>query len=147
MPQVSKKYVAKDIEKRIFEVFEKTLTDLKDKDEVKNFIADIFTPTEKIMFSKRLAIAVLLAKGYDYREIGGVLKVSSTTINSILKQQSINGQGYKKAVEKILRNEALQEIFMDLTKLLAKGISHPSQWGKVDSYYSFKKKKLKEREV
>lgn len=147
MPQVSKKFLAKDIEQRIFQVFEETLTGLKDKSEVKNFISDLFTPTEKIMLAKRLAVAVLLSKNYNYREICDLLNVSASTINSVLKQQSINGQGYQKAVERILRNEGIREIFLDLEKLLAKGLSHPSRWQKVDSYYSYQKKKLKDRAV
>lgn len=147
MPQVSKRYLATDIGKRIFEVFEKTLIDLRDKNEVKNFIADIFTPTERIMFSKRLAIAVLLTKGYDYRTISSILKVSFATINSVLKQQTINGSGYKAATEKILTSEALEKVFLEITKGFAKIISHPARWKSIDSHYEWKKRKLGDRKV
>lgn len=147
MPQVSKKFLQKDVEKRMYEVFEKGIADLKKTEDVKNFIADILTSTERVMLSKRLAIAVLLAKGYDYRAIGDILKVSSATINSVIKQHLISGKGYKTVVEKILQNEELQKFFIDLTKNFAKLISHPSRHKRVDSYYNFKKKQLEDLEI
>lgn len=147
MPQVSKKFLQKDIEKRMYQVFEKAIADLKKTEEIKDFIADILTPTERIMLSKRLAIAVLLAKGYDYRQIGDILKVSSTTVGSVIKQHLIGGDGYKVVVDKILQSEELQKLFIDLTKNFAKLISHSSRHKRVDSYYNFKKKQLEDSKI
>ena len=44
------------------------------------FFDDLLTPTERIMFSKRLAILYLLAKGYTVRSIQEMLRVSPSTV-------------------------------------------------------------------
>lgn len=75
------------------------------------------------MIAKRLAIAVLLAKGYDYRTISQTLKVSATTINAVLKQQSLDGRGYQNVVDKILRDEELKSFYLKLTKHLGQILS------------------------
>src|SRR3989338_9528747 len=111
----------------MFEVFEKTFLELKSVEEARLLLGDLLTPTEKIMLAKRLAIAVLLAKDYDYRQINQVLKVSFTTILAVMKQQVIDGRGYRKAVDKILHKENLEEFFADLTKNIAKVLDpHPA---------------------
>ena len=118
----------------MFEVFEQSLAGLKKADELRNFIHDLLTPTEKVMLSKRLSIAVLLAKGYDYRTISGLLKVSTSTILSVVRKQSIFGEGYRLVVGKVIRNEELEKFFLDLEKTLGKIISsHPARWRRIDS--------------
>src|SRR3989338_9398310 len=106
MPQVSKKLLARKIEIRMFTVLEKAVADLKSGEDIRNFLDDLLTPTEKVMLAKRLAIAVLLAKDYNYRQICDVLKLSSNTVTSVLKHQVINGRGYAAVVKKILRDES-----------------------------------------
>lgn len=120
----------------MFEVFEKTFIDLKSVEDARLLLGDLLTRTEKIMIAKRLAIAVLLAKGYDYRSIINILKVSFTTINAILKQQVIDGRGYKKAVDKILKNESLDDFYTQLTKNIAKLLApHPASRKRIEASY------------
>ena len=65
MTQVSKYPLSKDVYDKIFEIFLKTLINIKNKNEGRNLIKDFFTPTERIMFAKRLGIALLLEKNYN----------------------------------------------------------------------------------
>lgn len=139
MPQISKRIPSQVVEERMFEVFEKTFLDLKSVEDARLLLGDLLTRTEKIMMAKRLAIAVLLAKDYDYRSIINILKVSFTTINAILKQQVIDGRGYKKAVDKILKNESLDEFYTRLAKNISKVLSpHPASHKRIEASYQNK---------
>lgn len=142
MPQVSRRLLARRIEKRMFEAFEGAVANLRKSEDIRNFIDDLLTPIEKIMLAKRLAIAVLLAKGYNYRQVSDALKLSSNTIAAVLKHQLINGQGYSVVVNKILKDEAARKFFLDLEKTVSKLVSHPSRHKSLDLEYSFKKKDL-----
>lgn len=116
----------------MYKVFEDAVAHLRNRGDIQNFISDLLTPTEKIMLSKRLAIAVLLAKGYNYRQVCQILKISSGTINAVIKHQLINGAGYKVIVNKILRDEDLQKFFLDIEKTVSKLITHPGRHGSID---------------
>lgn len=80
MTQISKHRLQGNTLERTFELFVQTLLNIKDKETTKNFINGFFTPTEKIIFAKRIAIYVMLAKGNSYESIRTVLKVSPPTI-------------------------------------------------------------------
>ena len=136
MPQISKKFLNKAVEKRLFEVFEQAFLNLKSVAEAREFLNDLLTPTEKIMIAKRLAIAVLVEKGYDYRAIIRILKVSFTTINAVLKQQTIDGRGYHRIVDKILRKESLDKFYLELSKGFAKITNpHPASRRRTEAHY------------
>lgn len=119
MPQVSKYPIAQDVYNRIFEIFFKTLVGIKDTNEVKEFVEDFLTPTEQIMLAKRLAIAVLLFKKYDYRSIAKILRVSPTTIASVNIFLKYKGKGYRRVVKKILAVEKRDEFWNKLDDLLS----------------------------
>lgn len=61
--------------RRLFQTFHN-----KDQSEIENLMRKLLTPSEIEIFSKRIAVAVLLEMGADYREIGDLLKVSKSTI-------------------------------------------------------------------
>jgi uncharacterized protein YerC len=124
-------------------VFVKAIADLRKTKDVEFFIADLLTPTEKIMIAKRLSIAILVAKGYDYRSISDILKVSSATIQSVNKQIMIDGRGYKKVVAKILKDDELSKFFLDLEESVAKLLAgHPAGKGRVEAAYAKKWRKF-----
>lgn len=118
MTQVSKYPISKDVADRIFEVFIKSLQSVRNSVEAEDFAYDLFSPTEKIMLAKRIAIAFLLLKGYQYREISKMLRVSLTTIGSVnltLKQ----GRGaYQKILERIAKEEKLEDFFINVAEKL-----------------------------
>lgn len=133
MPQVSKNRVAKDVEKRMFEVFWESVSGLKNSSAVEEFFSELLTPTEKIMLAKRLSIAVLLLKGYDYRDISSILKVSYATISRVSGWLKYSGEGYKKVVEKMLKKEAWREFLEGIEKVffdLHPQKRHPSEFRK-----------------
>lgn len=131
MPQVSKYPVSRDVYERIFEIFLKTIAGLTTKKQVASFLDEFLSPTEQIMLSKRLAIAFLLAKGYDYRTISKILRVSTNTVGSVAVVYKY-GDIYKKVVDNVLKDEKVEEFWINVgekvTKLLAAGRSKSGTW-------------------
>lgn len=125
MPQVSKYPVSKEVQERMFEIFWETIAGLENAQKASEFFHDLLTPTEKIMLAKRLAIALLLIKGYDYRSIVNTLKVSPTTIGSVRLWFQTAGSGYRKAIEKIIKSEKQEEFFEKIEEVISKFIPPP----------------------
>lgn len=140
MSQISKYPISKEVAERIFDVFAKTLIALKDKPEVESYIGDLFTPTEKIMFSKRIAIAFLLSKGYQYREISTILKVSLTTIGSVSLSLKYGKGGYDRIIKRIAKEEKLEDFFKSIVEKL---LSVPAASGKGGSTWRYLNKEVK----
>jgi uncharacterized protein YerC len=120
MAQVSKYPIHKSVEKRIFEIFRATISHLQSPEDIEEFLHDFLSPVEKIMLAKRLAIAILLAKGYSYPSIRNILRVNPTTIATVSLSLKYSGKGYKKMVEKILSDEKKDKFWQKIEDVLAK---------------------------
>ena len=143
MSKVSKRILNKNLEDRIFEVFIKIIVDLKNPNDVQNFINDLLSPVERIMLVKRLAIAILLTKGYTYEMIDETLKVSHPTIMkvSLGLKYGINN-GYKKVVDNYLKNEKREESIDKIEEILLQ-LSPPKALGSI----AFERKSKKGKEL
>lgn len=135
MPQVSKYPLPKDIEERMFDVFWKTIAQLITKAAVKKFFDDLLSSTEKIMLAKRLAIAILLVKGYDYRTISRILRVSTTTIMLVNTWLKNGGEGYKMVIKRILDEEKSEEFWDNLEEKISNILPPNSRgnWSEIKS--------------
>lgn len=111
MAQVSKYPISEKVYERCWEIFLKTLVNIKNFEDAEKIISDLLTPTERIMFAKRLAIAYLLSKDYEYREISRILRVSSTTISMVNLSLKHGSNGYKQTIEAIVKDEEIKESF------------------------------------
>ena len=120
MTQVSRYPVHKKVEERMFEIFERTIFHLRNSEDINDFLEDFLSPVEKIMLAKRLSIAVLLAKGYKYPTISSILRVTSTTIATVSLSLKYSGKGYKNVVNKILRDEKIDDFWQKMDDILAK---------------------------
>ena len=120
MPQVSKYPLSRNTEFRLYKLFWETIAALNNSVKAEEFFNDLLTPTEKIMLSKRLAIAVMLIRGYDYSSIRSTLRVSPSTIGSISLWLKYSGRGYKKTVEKLLKRERVEKIFETIDSVIEK---------------------------
>ena len=110
MTQVSKYPISKEVYRRCWEIFVKTLISISNSKDADEIITDLLTPTERIMLTKRLAIAYLLTEGYRYREIEKILRVSFQTVAMVNNNLQYGSNGYKKAVGRIRRDEKIKEI-------------------------------------
>ena len=118
MPQVSKYPVPKDVYERAFEVFLKTIARLNTKRQVADFLEEFLSPTEQVMLAKRLAIAFLLSKKYDYREISKILRVSTGTVGRVAMNCE-EGSNFAKVVNKILQDEKIEEFWLTVGEKIA----------------------------
>lgn len=119
MSQVSRRFLDKRLESYLYGNFIRTIANLKDSKEIDDFIGDLLSPIEKTMLIKRLAIALMLTKGYTYEQIDDTLKVSSPTIKNIsfaLKFGKKNG--YSKVIKEIINSQMKEEFFDKIEELL-----------------------------
>ena len=114
MTQISKYPISENVWSRIFEIFLNTFVKIKTAEEADQFISDFLTPTEKIMLAKRLAIAFLLEKGYDYRTIQKIIRVSASTIKSVNTSRKFGSNGYRNLIERIVKEEKLVKFLDDV---------------------------------
>jgi len=115
MAQISKYPISKNVYERIFDIFLETFSKLNSKREVSDFFDEFLTPTEKIMLAKRLAINVLLAKGFEYREISEILRVSSTTITSVSDKYKY-GKTINKITQTLINKEGIEDFWLEIAE-------------------------------
>ncbi len=117
MTQVSKRLLNKNIEARVYKIFSSTIRKLQKDDEVENFLDDLLSPTEKLMLSKRLAIAILLLRQWRYQDISDILKVTFTTIAKVQMWLKSQGKGFNKALEMLEKEEKVEKLIDGIEEL------------------------------
>lgn len=142
MSKISRRYFDKELEDRIFEVFLKTIVDIKTVAEARDFIEDLLSPTEKIMLIKRLAIAILLTKGKTYDYIDHTLKVSRATIMTVSLWLKHGKGGYRKVVDKIIKSQNKEELMDKIEEILLR-LSPPKRFESIE----FEKKRKRGKEL
>src|SRR3989344_3553182 len=144
MSQVSKYPISQAVAQRIFDVLIKSLIKISNTAEAQNLASDLFSPSEKIMLAKRLGIAFLLMKGYQYREIRNILKVSLATIASVSTSLNYGKNGYKAILEKIAREEKLEEFFMGIAEKI---LSIPAKSSKGSRVWKDLQNDIRQRKI
>lgn len=140
MPQVSKYPISSSVAERIFSVFIKTLVSVKNDTDAADYASDLFTPTEKVMLAKRIAIALMLIKGYEYREISKVLRVSLGTIASVSTSLKHGKGSYKKILDRIVREEKIDDFFSETIEKL---VSIPASSTKGSGTWRYLREEIK----
>jgi len=112
--QVSRFKLKPEVEERIFDLLSDSLIRFKNKKELNDFLDDFLSPIEKTVLAKRLAIAVLIAKGNDYLDIGRILKVTPTTIAKMSLHMKYGNGAVKKVAERIVSSDNAKIILQDL---------------------------------
>jgi uncharacterized protein YerC len=148
MAQLSKKILDKEIEARLFEVFFRGISQLRNSVEAELFLTDFLSPTEKVMLAKRLGIALLLTKGESYAVISDTLKVSTTTV--MLVNQWLKGGkgGYQKVLKRVLKDEQWEKLWHKLETFISE-ITLPrrgSNWSKARKE-EWRKRRKREKQL
>ncbi len=144
MTQVSKYLISDEVYERIFDIFVKAFLNLNTKKDITNFLNDFLTPTEQIMLAKRFAIAFLLTKGYSYREISEILRVSTSTIGFVSMDLKLK-KYYRNVVDEIFKDERVEEsiekVVSKVLGILSSGGSKSGSWRSLKSEIENKKRK------
>ncbi len=114
MSQISRFPLSKSLEAQMFTLFRRVLADFHSESHIEELLDDLLTPTEKIMLGKRLAIAFLLEKGYDQRTIHSIMNVSVSTVNGVNYWLKNKGNGYRRAIAMVRREEKWQSFLEKL---------------------------------
>lgn len=128
MTRISRRYLHKDLEERLHEVLWEHVARLNTPSLIKEFFQSILSSTEQVMIAKRLAIALLIAKGYTHEEIDESLKVSLSTISAIHRQVLSGAPGYARAIE-LTRKQKSKEAFWDGIEEILLKTSLPARYG------------------
>lgn len=123
MTQVSRRRLSENVEKRISDIFLRTISKLNKEEDILLFLGEFLTPTEKIVLSKRLAVAVMLRKGYDYKKIREVLKVTPGTIARISYWIKFSKKGFLKIADSIVGDEKNEDFWNEVGNTVVKVLS------------------------
>lgn len=119
MPHVSRKPISKDLYKEILQELWWVLTNTKEEREMAVFLGDFLTDTEKIMLAKRLALANLLLRGWEWNEICRLLNVSSATINRMQRWLQGSGAGFRLALKRLEKKERWEDFWSKVDQILS----------------------------
>lgn len=120
MSQLSKTHLEGIIQKELFDLFYYIINSFDAVFKAQDFFNELLTKTERVMLVKRLAIALLLSKGYTYRNIRLVLRVSFPTIRSVQFWLDHGGAGYQKAITKLIQREETAGFLAKVDRILDK---------------------------
>lgn len=119
MPHVSRKPISKDLYKEIVQELWWILTNIRDEREMAMFLGDLLTDTEKLMLAKRLALANLILRGWDWFEICDFLKVSPSTVNHMRHWLNGSGRGFRIAIKRLEKKERWEEFWSKVDEMLS----------------------------
>ena len=114
MSQISQRKMDENIQAMMFQMFLGSFSKCKDQGEVANYLGDILTETEAIVLAKRLAIALMLTKGYNYNQICDLLKVTPPTISKVKTWLSMKGDGFRTVLSAVIEDPDTQEFWEGL---------------------------------
>jgi uncharacterized protein YerC len=118
MTQISKNPVSADVYNKAQDLLVNSILKLKTKNQVSGFINEFFTPTERVVFAKRLTISLLLAKKYRYRDISSILKVSLATIVSVDSKYK-HRRSLKDIIRRILNEEEMKYFWLSMAEAIS----------------------------
>lgn len=143
MTRISRARLSDEIWIRIYQLFFEVIAQIKTKKTFNEAMEDIFSPTERIMVAKRIAIIYLLLKNVPQLLIAKTLKVSSATVSRYAVLIENRQEGLRKIISLMMKKEKvldfLNDVFADL--FIQPGI----KIGHWDLYWQHKKRKERKK--
>lgn len=118
MPHVSKHKLNKEVFKDLHERLIELLAGITAKAELSDFLSDLLTKTERTMIAKRLAIVVMLHKGYPFAVISRTLKVSEATVSAMRDRIDRGGRGFEKVLARLEKERKLESLLAKLDRAI-----------------------------
>ncbi|MFH0988378.1 MAG: YerC/YecD family TrpR-related protein [Parcubacteria group bacterium] len=105
MARYDEKKLPYDKQNAALDLFCSIISRLGTKEAIYNFLKDLLNRKERMMLVRRLLIAKYLLDGWTYAQIRQELNCASNTISRVQRWLDFGRGGYKKATEKILKEE------------------------------------------
>lgn len=86
MTHISRKKIKKDVAGELADQFLTFLALARTKQDARVLARELLSQTERVMLAKRLAVVVLLVRGYSFSQIEDALGVTGQTVVRIWKQ-------------------------------------------------------------
>jgi uncharacterized protein YerC len=119
MPHVSRHMPTGDVWEKIYKELLTHLTEKGSAFERAQLGAELFTPTERIMLAKRLAIICMVGEGYTFEDIQESLRVSPSTVARIWAAMQ---KGKYAKIVNIVRKRNITQFFRSL---FPRGVTEP----------------------
>lgn len=120
MSQISRNPLSKESNYEIQATLWWLLARLNNDSDIKNFLNGLLTKTEKIMIAKRLAVAFLLSKNFNYRDISDTLKISTSTISRIKETIGRTEGDYDLFIKKLEKRSELKKLEKQFDRFVGK---------------------------
>lgn len=105
MAQISRRFMKPEVLRKIESLFIECVSRCEKPSVAADFLDDLLTRTEKVMIAKRIAIALMLLKQEDVRDISETLKVSFPTIYRVKTWLSYKGAGFRTLLTEIMKRD------------------------------------------
>lgn len=86
---------------KYLDVLYTAMSGLKSREEIKSFLRDLLTESERVMIGRRIIIAQRLLEEKSYDEIVRELRVGKDTIMRVHRWLEDETEGYEKAIKKL----------------------------------------------
>ena len=147
MPQISKRFVKPDVKEKIDNLFIECIAECRNQKESANFINVLLTRTEKTVIAKRVAIALMLIKGYSATDIDEKLKVSQATVYTVKYWLEDKGVEIKSILESIAKRDEKQKLDNQQLQREAESILPPPPGTNWKSYRRSQHEKIRKTTV
>jgi len=105
MSNINRKRLEENFKNSVWKDFLGKIRKIKSQRDLQKIIDKIFTPTERIIIEKRLAIFYLLNQGLSYRKIGNILDAPCSTVsfvkNNFTRKKRINRHWQSEIIKRI----------------------------------------------
>ena len=101
MPKLPRKKLDPRKDSRFFNDLARGFSTLESKSEIKSFLLDLLSSTERKVISKRFQIAIMLLAGYKYEAIRKRIEVSDITIAKVSNWMNSGAEELKKVAKRI----------------------------------------------
>lgn len=100
---------------KYLDVLYTAMSGLKSREEIKSFLRDLLTESERVMIGRRIIIAQRLLEEKSYDEIVRELRVGKDTIMRVHRWLEDETEGYEKAIKQLEKVLAVRQEKRDRT--------------------------------
>ena len=121
MTHLSKRKLKKDVADELADQFLTFMSLARTKQDARILARELLSQTERVMLAKRLAVVVLLVRGYTFQQIETTLGVTRQTVSRLWRETK-NGRyekiiGYARKHTRHFKQESFLEAFIRVIHL------------------------------